>query len=209
MEFSTVAGGWDTERRIRRAGIIADEIARSIQINDSYNALEFGCGTGLVSLYLSDRFKYITLVDSSEGMIDVLKRKIRDADISNMTAVLSDICNRSGNSQEQLRAESFDVIYTSMAMHHVKDIIALLDIFYSLLKPGGYLCIIDLDRDDGSFHKLEKEFDGHNGFDQTALKSMLEGSSISCISSRTFYSDRKIIEYEEVPYSLFIMIGTK
>jgi len=52
MDFSAAAAGWDTERRIKRAGIIADEIAASINIKDDHNALEFGCGTGLIGIFV-------------------------------------------------------------------------------------------------------------------------------------------------------------
>ena len=209
MDFNTAAAGWDTERRIKRARIIADEIAASINIKDAHNALEFGCGTGLVSLYLSDRFRHITLVDSSEGMIKELERKLGDAGISNISAVFTDICSGSKNISTSFQEEIYDVIYSSMAMHHVKDIKALLNTFSSLLRPGGHLCIVDLNKDDGSFHRLEEGFDGHNGFDQDELGSMLEDSGFASVSSRTFYRDKKMIGDVEVPYSLFIMTGAK
>lgn len=209
MDFSTAAAGWDTERRIKRAAIIADEIAASISIKDDYNALEFGCGTGLVGLYLSDRFRHITLVDSSEGMIKVLEQKLENAGIKNMEAVVCDFSSGSESISMKIQQEAYDVIYTSMAIHHVKDIEALLDTFFSLLKHGGHLCIVDLDKDDGSFHRLEEGFDGHNGFDQCALRSILERSGFTMVSARTFYRDKKLIGDDEVPYSLFIMTGVK
>ncbi len=209
MDFNSAAAGWDTERRIKRARIIANEIAASINIKDDHNALEFGCGTGLISLYLSDRFGHITLVDSSEGMIKELERKLGDSGISNISAVFADICSKSGNNSTNFREETYDVIYSSMAMHHVKDIEALLNTFFSFLRPGGSLCIVDLDKDDGSFHRLEEGFDGHNGFDQDELGSMLADSGFTGVSSRIFYRDKKQIGEDEVPYSLFIMTGTK
>ena len=41
--------------------------------------LEFGCGTGLLSFSLMDRIGTALLVDSSEGMIDIVRKKIADA----------------------------------------------------------------------------------------------------------------------------------
>ncbi len=129
MDFNAAAAGWDTDRRIKRAGIIADEIAASIGTGDDRDALEFGCGTGLTGLYLSDRFRHITMADSSEGMIKALEQKIEDTGIRNVTTVVSDFLSNGKNALMEFQEESYDVIYTSMAMHHVKDITALLDIF--------------------------------------------------------------------------------
>lgn len=209
MDFNAAAAGWDTERRIKRAGIIADEIAASINITDDHNALEFGCGTGLIGLFLSDRFRHITLVDNSEGMIKVLGQKLENAGIRNITAVVCDFCSGAKIDSMGFQEETYDLIYTSMAIHHVKDIQTLLDTFSILLKPGGQLCIVDLDKDDGSFHRLEEDFGGHNGFDQFELQSMLECSGFTSVSSRTFFRDKKQIGDDEVPYSLFIMSGIK
>ncbi len=72
MSFDKYAITWDTEKRVNRAKIIAEEISKTIQIKKRYNALEFGCGTGLVSFNLYDKFESITLVDISKGMIDML-----------------------------------------------------------------------------------------------------------------------------------------
>jgi len=52
------------------------EINEFIQPNKKLNALDFGCGTGLLSFKLKDFFKTITLTDNSEGMISVLQEKV-------------------------------------------------------------------------------------------------------------------------------------
>ena len=75
MSFDDYARTWDTERRINRAKIVADKIADSVDIDRNYSAMEFGCGTGLVSFNLYDKFKRITLIDTSKGMIDILNSK--------------------------------------------------------------------------------------------------------------------------------------
>jgi len=52
------------------------EINEFIQPKKKLNALDFGCGTGLLSFKLKDFFKTITLTDNSEGMISVLQEKV-------------------------------------------------------------------------------------------------------------------------------------
>jgi hypothetical protein len=74
---------------------------------------------------------------------------------------------------------------------------------------NGYLCIVDLVEDDGSFHKLEKDFKGHNGFNQNELKKLLEQLGYNNVVTNVFYNDVKVIEDSEINYSLFCMIGKK
>ncbi|WP_315118123.1 class I SAM-dependent methyltransferase [uncultured Clostridium sp.] len=203
MRFDDDAKSWDTEERINRAKIIADEISKSIDINENYSAMEFGCGTGLISFNLYDRFKSITLIDSSKGMIDILNSKINKYSVENMFPYHIDIFN------ENTLNKKFDVIYNSMVLHHIHDTESTIKKLYELLNEDGQLCIVDLDGEDGSFHKEHKNFDGHNGFNQKDLKSILIASGFKDIESNTFFYGEKIIGEEKAKYSLFLMKGRK
>ncbi|UZQ49991.1 hypothetical protein [Clostridium kluyveri] len=48
-----------------------------------------------------------------------------------------------------------------MELHHLIDIRTTLKKLYEMIIDTGYLCIVELVEDDGSFHKLEKDFKGH------------------------------------------------
>jgi ubiquinone/menaquinone biosynthesis C-methylase UbiE len=203
MRFDDYAKTWDTDKRISRAKIIADEIINSIDINKNYSAMEFGCGTGLISFNLYDRFKKITLIDSSKGMIDILNSKINKYKVNNMVTNHLDI------SDENSLDAKFDVIYNSMVLHHIHNTSSIIKNFYELLNKDGYLCIVDLDEEDGSFHKDHPDFDGHNGFNQEELKNILSRAGFNDIESNTFFYDEKIIEGQKVNYSLFLMKARK
>ncbi|HZK53385.1 MAG TPA: class I SAM-dependent methyltransferase, partial [Desulfosporosinus sp.] len=181
MNFEDYAKTWDTDQRIGRAKIIADEISRSIGICEDKSAMEFGCGTGLVSFNLFDKFKSIALIDSSRAMIDILKSKINRYEVSNVVPYHLDIINDK-NSFDM----TYDVIYNSMVLHHIQDTKAIIENFHRLLNKYGYLCIVDLDEEDGSFHKEYPEFDGHNGFNQKDLKHILMSAGFKDIESNTF-----------------------
>lgn len=202
MNFDVQSITWDDERRKNRAKLIAEEISKSIQIEKQYTALEFGCGTGLISFCLNDKFEMITLVDTSKGMVDVLNSKIKAFEIDNMKVYQIDI-----NENYILPGDSYDVIYTSMALHHIIDTKATIKNLYRLLKLNGYLCIVDLDEEDGSFHKEERDFNGHNGFNQNVLKNILLQIGFKEVDTNTFYEDLKVVEEMNVKYSLFLMIG--
>lgn len=77
------------------------------------------------------------------------------------------------------------------------------------VKSNGTLCIVDLNEDDGRFHKNEVGFNGHNGFSQEWMKSILEVNGFSNIKSQTFYKSIREINNEEVEYSLFLMTDDK
>ncbi|PRR80954.1 class I SAM-dependent DNA methyltransferase [Clostridium vincentii] len=203
MSFDDYAKTWDTDKRINRAKIIADKISNSIDINKDYSAMEFGCGTGLVSFNLYNKFKEITLIDSSKGMIDILNSKINKYKVNNMVINHLDISD--GNSLDV----KFDVIYNSMVLHHIQNTSSTIKNFYELLNEDGYLCIVDLDEEDGSFHKDYSDFDGHNGFNQEELKNILSMAGFKHIESNTFFYDEKIVEGQKVNYSLFLMKARK
>ena len=203
MRFDENAKNWDTEKRINNAKIIGNEIANSIATNKNYSAMEFGCGTGLISFNLYDRFQKVTLIDSSKGMIDILNSKIIKCKINNMVAKHLDITN------ENSIDEKFDVIYNSMALHHIQDTSSIVETFYKLLNDEGYLCIVDLNEEDGSFHKEYPDFDGHNGFNQEELKRTLVSAGFNNIESNTFFYDEKVIGDKKTNYSLFIMKARK
>ena len=203
MDFNKEAMEWDDKKRADRAAIIAAEIDTWIEPDKNLNAMEFGCGTGLISFHLRERLKKISLVDTSSGMIQVLKEKIKAVGATNMEAYLGDL------QTEEIVTGEFDIIYTSMALHHISDVDSILKKLSGYLKKGGKLCIVDLVEEDGSFHKNEKDFDGHNGFNLESLKKILRKSGLNRVEYKVFYNDRKKIEDTEVEYSLFLMVGTK
>jgi ubiquinone/menaquinone biosynthesis C-methylase UbiE len=204
MDFNIEAANWDNERRVKRAKIISDEILKSIQIKEHCRALEFGCGTGLVSFNLADVFEHITLIDNSEGMINAVNVKMKALRINNMTAVQEDINDSTG-----IPGYRADVIYTSMALHHIVDIRTTLKNLYGMLNDKGYLCIVELTEDDGNFHRLEKDFRGHNGFNRYELSQMLEKLGFKDVNSNVFFNGSRVIEDSEISYSLFLMTGRK
>jgi ubiquinone/menaquinone biosynthesis C-methylase UbiE len=203
MNYDEKAATWDSEKRMLRAKFIADELSKKIETNKTLSALEFGCGTGLISFNLSEKFKEITLVDTSKGMIDVVNSKIKSNQIKNMVAYRLDITN------QDILTSKYDIIYTSMVLHHILDIEKILKSLYNLLNNNGSLFIIDLDEDDGSFHKEEKDFVGHNGFNQSKLIDIMKNIGFNDINSYNFYNDIRIVENKDITYTLFLMNGSK
>ena len=203
MSFDSKAQEWDKNPvRVKRAEIFGREIRNFLPEGKMEKALEFGSGTGLLSEQLKDRFETIVLVDTSEGMHETLKQKIKAKKLDNFRPYKIDI------TQQTFPEKDFDMVYTLMTLHHIRDTAHILNIFNSLLKPGGYLCIADLDKEDGSFHG-SSDFDGHYGFDRIALKKTLEKEGFKEVYYSTPVSIDKNIEGTEKKYPLFLMIAQK
>ncbi len=203
MGFDELARGWDTERRIERAKIIGREVLGAIGSAPHGAALDFGCGTGLISFNLHDHFSSIELVDTSVGMIDALNAKISSTGLSHMRGVVADLPGTDA------LPGPFDVIYSSMVLHHIVDVDTTLASLVRRLAPGGLLCIIELVEDDGSFHSDEKDFKGHNGFAPSWMESTLGDLGLIRINSRIFYNASRMVGETAVDYALFITTGQK
>ena len=202
MHFDIQAKDWDNDpKKTERAKIFAREITNFIKPHKTWNALEFGSGTGLLSYELKDDFEKITLVDNAEGMIDVLKEKIEKCDIKNFKPLLLDLLD------DNLNIGTFNVIFTLMTLHHIPELNKILNIFNSLLKTNGYLCIADLVKEDGSFHYEYPDFDGHNGFDKNELSEFLKTNGFIVVYYSICYEIKK--ESENKTYPLFLMICKK
>ncbi len=204
MYFDKQAQEWDNDpQKVERAEVFANEINNFIQPNKKLNALEFGCGTGLLSFKLKDSFKTITLADNSKGMIDVLKEKIDKEGIKNFTPLQIDLFD------ENIQFPKIDVIYTLMTLHHMPDVNKTLNIFNSILEPNGYLCIADLVQEDGSFHSHHNEFNGHNGFDKDWLSEILLKNGFQVDYYKECYVIDKKVNEKIIKYPLFLMICKK
>jgi len=205
MEFDNKAKTWDKDPiKIERAKIFADEIIESLP--DYYDglAMEFGCGTGQVSLFLSGQFKTIYMVDSSAGMIEVLKANIKERGIKNMVPVNKDVL------KDGIELPQLDVIYSLMTLHHIEELDRIIDIFNQVLKPGGLLFIGDLEKEDGSFHDNTKEFKGHHGFERNKLKRIHEKRGFRETDYRRFFKlTKKFEDGSSKEFPLFFMVAQK
>lgn len=164
-DFDASALHWDEEpRRVKLAEEIAAAIREELPLSGEMVALDYGCGSGLVTLSLQPDVGRITGADSSRGMLDVLSGKLRQRGITNVDTMLIDL-------EERTRLESrYDLIVSAMTMHHVDDVAALIGCFAAALNPGGWLAVADLEAEDGSFHD-DPAGVLHYGFDPEFFRS--------------------------------------
>jgi len=200
--FDSRARTWDINPvHQERSGAIAAKMLEMIPVNNRMRALEYGAGTGILGSMLAPHFKEIVLMDSSKEMVEVMKEKISANSIENLNPVVADL------EKEEYVGEQFDLIYSQMVFHHINDVGFLLGKLYKILKPGGYIAIADLYKEDGTFHG--EGFSGHNGFDVELLKSTLESGNFRHTKSETCFIMKKSVDNQVREFPVFLMIGRR
>ncbi|MGE4564038.1 MAG: class I SAM-dependent methyltransferase [Victivallaceae bacterium] len=141
---------WHEEpERVAMAMRFAAAFADQLELKPGMRCLEFGCGRGNLALLLPPELA-ITALDPSPEAIAALRAKLAGFGRGNIEVCEADILDfpeRAG----------YDLIYSTLALHHIEDLSRLLHKCARLLKPGGAIALVDLDREDGSFH------DDHTG----------------------------------------------
>ncbi|MGV2942000.1 class I SAM-dependent methyltransferase [Mesobacillus sp. LC4] len=188
--FEQMASRYDTEDRIELAKVIAKEVKQELQKSTTKSLIDYGSGTGLVSLQLSELVDSILLVDSSKQMLDVAEAKISRRGISNAKVLYSDFTKET----PQLKA---DIVLMSLVLLHIPDTEKILQQLFSILNESGELILVDFDKNDQIDHPKV-----HNGFSHEGLKDILSEVGFDSIEIKTFYHGKKIFMNQDA--SMFI-----
>ena len=200
-EFDIKAIEWDkNQMHWDRSEAIAREMLNVIPLKKTFSAMEYGAGTGILSLILKDYLKEILLLDNSAEMIKQSEEKIKVSKSKNLRAKFFDL------EHSDLEGEKFDLIFTQMVLHHVADIGSIFKRFRKLLSPGGYIAIADLYEEDGSFHG--DGFTGHKGFDPGKLSLLLSENGFENIThKKCFVINRQIQDNKTKEFNVFLLTG--
>ncbi|EQA3592922.1 class I SAM-dependent methyltransferase [Enterococcus hirae] len=188
--FNQIANHYDTPERKALAKIIQDELISQLPSSTKeLTFMDYGGGTGLVSLALADRFKQLLLVDSSDAMLTIAEDKIKTFDATT-------------ESIDQKIDQKVDLILMSLVLLHIPDTRLILEKLYHMLTPNGQLLIIDFDHNDAINHPKV-----HNGFDHEALMALLEQIGFHSTNIHTFHSGKNLFMNQDA--SLFFASGKK
>ena len=140
--FDEIAEGYDRQRRsiIPCFDDYYGTISFLANVNkDFHSILDLGAGTGLLTEYLHREFPdaEFTLVDVSEQMLDVARRRFRG--MKDFEYIISDY-------SETLPQGSFDLIASALSIHHLEEKARgqLYSAIYNKLDDNG--CFINLDQ---------------------------------------------------------------
>jgi len=181
VDFDEKARGWDANPAfIDRAQRTGAAIRARVPIAPAMRVLEVGCGTGLLGLPFAPEVASLTCIDTSEGMLAIVREKVAASGLANVTVLHHDLAHA------PLAGGPFDLIVSAMMLHHVPDTAAMLRSLAGTLAPGGWLCIADLDREDGTFHG--PGVDVHHGFDRAALGALAVQAGLRDVGFDTLLS---------------------
>ena len=201
--FDEIAATWD-ESPVRSglAQAIGRAILEAAEPQGTERALEFGCGTGLITALLAPALKHVVAADNSEGMLDVLRSKTEALGMTNVEPRRVDI-------GKDLPHGPFDLIFSGMTMHHIGDVAGLLRRLAGQLAPGGMIAVADLEAEDGTFHG-DAEGIMHHGFDPEQVVRWLADAGLAQGKARRVHVVHKTGSDErEHDYPVFMATARK
>ena len=199
--FDDAAATWDDDPgHEKRQVAVAQAIRKAVTLGPGMSAVDVGGGTGRLSILLADLVGSVVVTDPSAGMVQVARERIEAAGLGDrLRAVQADL------STDRLDG-AYDVVWSSLALHHVQDLDALLRSVARLLVDGGRLLVADLDEDpEGAFHADRVDFDGHHGFDRQRLAEQLARAGFGDVS----FVDVTTILKNDREFGIFLCVATK
>jgi malonyl-CoA O-methyltransferase len=130
--FGARAGSYELHAGLQKA--VAARLARLLPNLKRPNVLELGCGTGLFSRHLIERYPDgdLVLTDASSAMLAECRRNLAGASSPRIDFEVMDASRPGGQG-------SFDLIVMSMALHWLPAQEASLERLRRLLTPSGLL----------------------------------------------------------------------
>ena len=186
-DFNHKAETFDSPKNIFLANLVCQAVEKQIDLLSDKEILDFGGGTGLLTLPLAKQTKSVTLVDISEKMLEQARLKAEQQEIKNIQFLEQDLL-------EKPLEKEFDLIVVCRVLHHMPDLDATLSLFHQHLKEDGQLLLAD-------FTKTEAN---HHGFDLAELEKQLIEHGFSSVYNQILYSAEDLFQgnYSELFFTV-------
>lgn len=203
-DFNADAATWDDNPiRVMNARAIADAIVRRVPLSSDTDVLDYGAGTGLVTLALSPLAQRVVAADSAPGMLAKLEEKASASGLTNVSTLALDL------EQDPVPPLRFGLVVSTMTLHHLTDIPAIVRSLCEMLRPGGYLAVADLDLDGGEFH-ADPTGVRHEGFDRAEVQRILAANGLTSIEIATASTmSREVTGKGKRDFTVFLASGRK
>jgi len=148
---------------------------------------DLGAGEGTISQLMAQRAKKVIAIDNSEKMVDFGAELARKHGISNMEYRLGDL------EDVPIRSGTVDLAFLSQALHHARHPNRAVDEARRILKPGGRIAVLDLNR-----HHVEEAREMYAdiwlGFTELELERYLKDGGFKNVETAVVYRE------PEAPY---------
>ena len=163
---------------------------------------DIGTGTGFVALGLAPKVAKVIGFDASPEMLAVARR--------NLAAFPNVELRQASGDRLPLPDGALDAAFANMYLHHAPDPAGAIRELARVLRPGGALCLIDLDTHDHAWQR-EQMADLWLGFERADIRRWfaeagLTGIDVDCAVGACCAADPA---GHVEPLSIFVAIGRK
>jgi len=120
---------------------LLDLAVQMSNVKDGERVLDIGCGTGLLSLkFLQAANCTVHGIDLAEDMLKICRTRMEDLNLaSRVTIKNGDIADL------EFKDSAFDIVASTVTLHHLKDKQPTINKIYRILKPKGRFVLGDID----------------------------------------------------------------
>jgi ubiquinone/menaquinone biosynthesis C-methylase UbiE len=200
--FAQVAEQWDEIR----AGYFTEHMRESAIAKANLPAhavvADVGTGTGFVAAGLAPKVAKVYGFDASAAMLDVARR--------NLAAFGNVELREAAGDRLPLPDGALDGVFANMYLHHAPEPPAALKEMARLLKPGGVLCLTDLDTHDHTWQR-EQMADLWLGFDRADIRRWLTEAGLTEVDVDCAEGTCNACgpDGQVKPLSIFVALGRK
>lgn len=202
LYFAEVAEQWDELRSDYFTEHMRDAAIAKAQLPANAVVADVGTGTGFVAAGLASRAARVIGFDASPDMLAVARRNLVKLDNVEFREATGD--------QLPVPSEMFDGVFANMYLHHAPDPLATIKEMARVMRPGGVLCITDLDAHDHAWQR-EQMADLWLGFERDDIRRWfamagLRDIDVDCAEGTCNACGP---DGEVKPLSIFVAIGRK
>src|SRR5438552_8788123 len=114
-----------------------DRMLELVLAKPDWRVLDISTGGGHISLAFAPRVREVIATDITQEMLDAAERFVRGKGVRNITFAEADACDL------PFGAAEFDLVTCRVAPHHFPDCARFTREMTRVLKPGGYVAMID------------------------------------------------------------------
>ena len=152
---------------------------------------DLGAGEGTISQLMAQRAKRVIAIDNSEKMVEFGAELARKHGIANLEYRLGDL------EDVPIRSGTVDLAFLSQALHHAQHPDRALAEAWRILKPGGKIAVLDLNR-----HHFEEAREMYAdlwlGFSELELERLIRGAGFGGVETTVVHKESEAPYFETV-----------